>query len=110
MSRWMGVFVIAGITALAWTVEVWAPGLLELIDKEGGRIQSLQALVQLILWIAAGLAALLFLFRPARKEKPASVRTGGGAYVNGPIHVKGDFVSGDKSVNVGSVEKPREDE
>ncbi|GAB6044030.1 hypothetical protein [Endothiovibrio diazotrophicus] len=106
MTRWIGLVVVIGIGALAWTVDAWAPGLLAFLDAEGSRIKSLQSLLQLALWVAEALVLLLLYFRSTRKQEEGSgpVDTGGGAYFNGPVKVKGDFVNGDKIVTGGTVE------
>ena len=68
MKRWVSTLVIAAVFAsLAWTGRWWKPRLLDLLDAQGNRIQSLADLAQLALWVFAGLALIANFLR---REKP----------------------------------------
>ena len=108
MKRWIIIILlVTSLSTLALSASRWLPGLLSFAGTNTDLIQGLQALVQLVLWVAA---AGIFLWgylrgrrsvpRPEDVSAPVTtVRTGGGAYVGGSVDTGGgEFVGRDKYI------------
>jgi len=64
MKQWLRpISVVLGLAVLALTAGLWAPPLLSFVGANSDLIQGLTALVQLVLWVGAGVAFLVGLRR-----------------------------------------------
>ncbi len=82
MKRWITTAgIVAGLAALATTSQRWLPYLLKLVGTHSNLIQGLDSLVQLAIWVTAGLVFLIRLWgsqkvrlpEPEGPEKPPMV-------------------------------------
>lgn len=100
MKRWIALFVVAALLLIAgFLARSWLAPLLDFLRINTDLIQGIADAVQLLMWLGAGLLALLG-YRHQQKEQSASiVETDGGASVTGDVSIKdGDFIGHDLNV------------
>ena len=75
LKKWLlpGALVLA-LALLGLSARWWLPPLLDLAGKQSSQIQGLASLVQIVLWIAAAIVAVIRLGLLRRPEPPAPAR------------------------------------
>jgi formylglycine-generating enzyme required for sulfatase activity len=78
---------------------LFLPRLLSFVGANSDLIQGIADLVQLLLWLGAGILTLLGYRRRRKGRSPSKVKTSGGASVGGDVSVAaGDFIGHDQNV------------
>jgi HEAT repeat protein len=126
VRKWLITMLIAaGIVLLGFAVRRWSVALLAFVDLNGGRIQTLADMVQLLIWTAIGSWFMVRLWRPHKAETTTvqptsstraniaegdrSVAIGGNAQdvtINTGNRIEGDLVERDKVTNIILVNQP----
>jgi hypothetical protein len=111
MKRWLlFLLVMVVCAALALTAGYWLPPLLAFVGAHSDIISGLQAGVQIVLWLATAIAALLgYLGWSGQRAHPVDVNTGGGGAIGGTVDSGGGDValtdkvimSGDAGMSIG---------
>lgn len=103
---WVIIVVLSAFAAFAF--DSWWSPFLEFLDLHGPRIQALQSLVQLILWVGAASAAVFAALSVGRLRKTSTDdrpnRLRARTYVGGNMTVGGDYINGNQI----NMDRPRD--
>jgi formylglycine-generating enzyme required for sulfatase activity/membrane protein implicated in regulation of membrane protease activity len=105
MKRWLvPVIIVLLLVGLALSASAWLPWLLGFAGANSDLIQGLQALVQLVLWVGAAVAALIGYLRGRSQVEPPqiTIKTDGGAVIGGDVSTQSGkvVVRDDRSINI----------
>lgn len=93
VRKWLITLIIAaGVVLIGFAIRRWSVMLLAFLDLNGGRIQTITDLVQLLIWAGLGSWFILRLWHPRKSEAPPAPP---------PSPTRDNIAEGDRSVAIG---------